>query len=86
MNLIPDITLGGASLLVLIGILVSVIKSLNVPTRYLPMASIVLGVILGYASYLTGNVSLIQGLIGGIVIGASVSGIYDFGKTTLLNK
>ena len=83
---IPEITLGGVSLLALIGIIVEVIKRLTLNTRLLPAISIILGMVLGFLAYLAGGIGLTSALVGGGLYGAAVAGVYDFGKKSLLNR
>jgi len=84
--MIPEINLGGVSLMVLIGILVTCLKSLKVPSRFLPALAIIGGIVLGIVARVISGIPLVDALVGGAIIGASVSGIYDFGKKTLLGK
>ena len=84
--MIPKITLGEIAILPIIGIWVSLLKGLGVSSRYLPLCSVISGILLGLMAYYFDSIPLIQGLVGGMIIGASVSGLYDFGKKTILNK
>jgi hypothetical protein len=84
--MIPEITLGGFGILILIGILISLFKKLGLPSRFLPLLAILGGIGLGLGAYYFSAISLIDALVGGAVIGASVSGIYDFGKKTILGN
>lgn len=84
--MIPELSVGGVSLLVVIGVVVAGIKMAGLPTRWLPLASMILGAIAGYVAYATDGITFIQGIVGGLVVGASVSGIYDLGSKTILNK
>lgn len=86
-NLIPDLSLGGVSLMVLIGIIVGAVKYTGViASRYLPLTSIILGSIMGYIAFVADGITLTQGIFGGIVIGAAVSGFYDLGTKTILSQ
>lgn len=68
-----------------IGIVIAVIVGLNelikgafdIPTRYLPLISLLLGVIAG-VFYLDGN--LAESIFQGIIIGLSASGLFDQSK------
>jgi len=84
--ILAQLTLGGASILVLIGLLVAFCKNFGVQGRLLPLISIIFGIILGVIIHFTGDVTLINGIIGGLLAGASVSGLYDIGKKTVLGK
>ena len=84
--ILAQLTLGGASLLVLIGVLVALCKNFGVRGRWLPLVSIIFGVILGVIIHFTGDVLLINGIVGGFLAGASVSGLYDVAKKTVLGK
>lgn len=84
--MLPQITVGGASILVIIGILVALLRQLGLPSRWLPLATILFGMMLGVIAYFSSGYPLLDGLIGGMIIGASVGGLYDFGKKTVLNK
>jgi len=70
-----DITLiGGTSAVVIIGILIYVIKTTKIPTQWLPLLSLVVGIIvvcLGTWSFTVASV------LNGIFLGALTSGIYD---------
>ena len=84
--LLPEITLGGSSILILIYIVTAVLKQLGFPSRFLPLITIICGMSLGLGSALTSNMPLVSAVVGGALIGASVSGLYDFGKNTILGK
>jgi len=72
-----DISIYGISAVVLTGILVEVAKRAEVPTKYLPLISLVAGILI--VSLGTWTLS-VEGILTGIVIGAIASGIYDVGK------
>ena len=80
---LTQLSLGGASILILIGLLVAFCKNFGLPGRYLPLVSVILGVVLGIIIYFTNGITLIEGIIGGLLAGASVSGLYDVGKGVL---
>ena len=84
--LLPEISLAGTSLFILIGIVVAVLKRLGFSSRWLPATSILCGILFGLFVFLTGELTLSTALVGGGIIGASVSGLYDFGKKTILNN
>lgn len=85
---LPEITIYGTGLIVLIGILVEVVKSFGVSGRFLPLLSIVFGGILGWVATFIGDggLTVVQGIVGGMLTGASVSGLYDLGKKTIAGK
>lgn len=69
-----DITIAGVSALVLTGILVEVAKRAEIPSKFLPLASLVFGALV----VCLGTWSLtIEGVVAGIVVGAISSGVYD---------
>jgi hydrogenase/urease accessory protein HupE len=55
---------------------------LKVPSRFVPLLSIGLGI--GFVAL--GDVPLQETIITGIIIGLSSSGLYQVGKKTVLNK
>lgn len=66
----------------LIGVIIGVVeflKRLNVPTKLLPVASLAFG-IAGGIFYLFPN-DIKAGLLTGIIMGLSASGLYSTGKT-----
>lgn len=83
---LPTITLGGVSIIILIGILIGLLKKMGVPSRWLPLSSILAGLGLGTLAYFDGGLTLSTALVGGAIIGASVSGLYDLGKKTILGN
>lgn len=70
-----DINIYGVSAVVLTGILVEIAKKAEVPTKWLPLASIILGAFVVCIGTWTLSV---QTIITGIMIGAITSGTYDF--------
>ena len=85
MNL-PELTLGGVSLLVIIEGVVWAAKKTELPSRWLPAVASGVGVLLGLAVWLADGVTLPTALVGGFLTGLSVAGGYDFVKKTVLNK
>jgi small basic protein len=73
--MLTDITLlGGTSAVLVIGILIQIAKKAEVPTKYLPILSILVGIIvvsLGTWTLDVGNI------LTGLVLGALTSGLFD---------
>ncbi len=70
--------------LVLIGIIEAIKRSLGLNTRYVPLLSLGLGIILAWlANSFIVNVDVISG---GLVTGLIASGLWSGTKKTLLNK
>ncbi len=57
------------------------IKRLGVPSRLMPIISMLLGI--GYSYLIAGNWNSWGE---GLVVGLSACGLWDLGKTTILNK
>ena len=69
-----EINLYGVSAVVLTGILAETAKRAGIPIKFIPLASILFAI----AVVCFGTWSLtVEGIITGIVIGATVSGLYD---------
>ncbi len=70
-------SVGGISILIVIGSTVAGIKKAGMSSKWLPIISQVIGAIIGgVAAYTTGQV-IIYGLMAGLVLGAATSGYYD---------
>lgn len=67
-----------ASIPVILGV-VSLIKGLGLPSRFAPLASVILG--LG-VSFLIGGTPFIV-IMGGLIVGLSASGLYSGTKATI---
>jgi len=57
-----------------------------IPTRFLPVVSIVIGIILVFITRATGTEFSSVIIIDGMIIGLGASGLFDLGKKTILNK
>ena len=57
------------------------IKRLGVPSRLMPIISMLLGI--GYSYLIAGN---LDSWAEGLVVGLSAAGLWDLGKKTILNK
>ncbi len=64
------------------GITQALKMAVKIPSRFVPLISIVLGL----ALISLGNVSLQDTIITGIVVGLSASGLYQVGKKTIMDK
>ena len=70
-----DITLvGGISAVAICGILVYTIKTTNIPTKWLPLLSLVVGILV--VCFGTWTLS-VYSVLTGILLGALTSGVYD---------
>lgn len=72
-----------AELVTLVGVVVAVVEIVKrtvpqLPKRFIPLASVVLGLVLGIFS----GFSWFEGL----VLGLAASGVYDTGKLSVLNR
>ena len=81
-----DIVLGGTSLVILVGIFVQLAKMYGIATRYLPLLSVLLGLAGGLTAFFYGDLPLTASIVGGIMSGATASGLYDVGKRTIAGK
>lgn len=68
----------GIALIPIITILVDVIKKAGLPTKFAPLASIILGVMAGLIFENNGDIK--NGIITGLIMGMSASGLYSGGK------
>ena len=73
-------------MVILVGIFVQLAKMYGIATRYLPLLSVVLGLAGGIVAFVYGDLPLTASIVGGIMAGASASGIYDLGKRTIAGK
>ena len=64
--------------------LVQVIKKFKIPTRFVPIISIIIGVILATTSNIAGE--LVLNLFTGLGVGLASCGLFDFGKKTIAGK
>lgn len=76
MNLSPE-------LVALVGIVIALVEIIKrvfpqVPGRFFPLASLVLGVVLGFARGF--------GWFEGLLLGLSASGVYDTAKVSIMGK
>ncbi len=80
-----EVLVVSGSFLVLVPVVVGVVKAIkmaNLPSRWAPLASLVLGVV---GAFLIGDLSFASALQG-IVVGLSASGLYDVGNKTVLGN
>jgi hypothetical protein len=66
----------GVVIAVLIG-LGQIAKQLGLPTKYIPLMNLVLGVAVGLLGGLGADISLLEQIIAGAVVGLTASGLYD---------
>ena len=64
-------------------IVVQLLKQAEVPAKWLPLTAVVLGAIGGLVYGMYYNSDLFLAVVTGLIYGASASGIYDLGKSTL---
>lgn len=64
--------------------LVELLKFFNIPKQFIPVASIVLGLTLGIVYVYPGNLK--AGVLVGLMIGLSASGMYSGGKAMIEKK
>jgi len=63
---------------ILIAIIVGIsqiVKTLGLKTKYIPLLNLILGIVL--TVFLTSHVSLQEGILQGLIIGLSASGLFD---------
>ncbi|WBW95793.1 holin [Oceanirhabdus sp. W0125-5] len=73
-----EFTYEGIALIPIVTILVNIIKGTGVPTKFLPLISLCIGVVFGIL--FVGNGDIKNGVLAGIVIGISASGLYSNGR------
>lgn len=71
----------GIALIPVITVLVNLIKKVGISNRIAPVLSIVIGLIFGVVFY--GEGDLKKGLLAGLVMGMSASGLYSNGKSVM---
>lgn len=74
------------SLLAVVGVIVAALKALGISGKWLPLFSLLTGGLIGLIGVLTNGIPLWPALVGGILMGAATSGLYDFGTKTLLGR
>jgi phosphotransferase system glucose/maltose/N-acetylglucosamine-specific IIC component len=79
-----DLVIYGASLLAITAGITEVIKRAIGDTRFTPIVSVVVGVVLAVVTQPA--LPLTQSVVNGLVIGLAASGAYDLSKKSLLNK
>lgn len=77
-----DITLQISSIVVIIMGICEALKKAGVPTRWIPMISVVLGII---SAFFVGGVSFLS-VASGVILGTGTTGLYRVVKTSILNK
>lgn len=60
--------------------LVKLVREVGLPSKFAPLASLVIGVLGGVGVAVTNDQTILYGVVLGIVFGLSASGIYDIGK------
>lgn len=76
---LPALSLVGAAIIV--GLVQAIKGATNMPARYAPLLSVSLGMLLGMAYFLGGEVdSWLTAVVLGIVAGLSASGLYSGAK------
>ncbi len=73
------------SLIPILLALVEVIKRTGIPSKFLPVVAIVLGVIVNVIFKMMG-VGLIEQIMFGMAAGLSSSGLYDLGTKTIMGQ
>ena len=68
----------GIAIIPIITMLVDVLKKAGLPTKFAPLTSLILGVIFGIVFQNDGGIK--NGIITGLIIGMSASGLYSGGK------
>jgi len=79
-NIAAQYSIGGISVLFVNGILVKAIRMTGMPSKWLPLMSLIIGMALGLLWAYASAQSLINGSMAGIVLGAATSGYYDIVK------
>lgn len=67
---------------ILTGIIAAIRQAFNIPSRWVPLLSVILGIIL---SLLFMQLTVYGALIG-IICGLGATGLWEFGKTTVAGK
>jgi hypothetical protein len=68
----------GIALIPVITMLVDIFKKAGLPTKFAPLTSLILGVIFGMVFQNNGDIK--NGIITGLIMGMSASGLYSGGK------
>ena len=63
---------------------IEILKGFEIPTRFIPLLAIVIGVIASVVSNIAGALTL--DIFTGIGIGLASCGLFDFGKKTIIGK
>ena len=72
-----EFTYEGIALIPVVTILVNIIKRIGVPSKFHPLISLVIGIAFGII--FIGNGDIKKGILSGIIIGISASGLYSNG-------
>ena len=78
-----ELVIGGASLAVIIILLMEALKKIGLNTKFIPILSLSLGIVGGIIASLTSDVVLVNGIVGGLLSGAAASGLFDNAKALL---
>ncbi len=84
-----DIAITTPIIVAAIMIVTKVGRIAGIPSRFLPLLSVVLGMVVGISNALSYDPSLkgiVTNLIAGIILGGSAAGVYDLGKKTIVGK
>ena len=81
LNLTSYLIYGIPAITLVIG-LVKLFQQQGLPSKYAPLASLIIGILAGVTVAITSNQTVLYGIVLGIVFGLSASGIYDIGKKT----
>jgi len=76
------VLLAGVPAAVVVVALVGVARSLGLPSRYAPLAAVVVGVLVGLLGELAGESTLAAALVGGLVLGLSATGAHAVATKT----
>lgn len=79
MDLSQYLIYGIPALALVIG-LVKLFREIGLPSKYAPLVSLGIGILVGIGVALTSGQDIIYGIVLGICFGLSSSGIYDIGK------
>ena len=78
-----NFTYKGIALIPVITLLVNIIKKAGIPNRFAPLISLMIGLVFGILFLSDGDLK--QGILMGIVMGMSASGLYSNGKEITKN-
>lgn len=70
---------------VIIAVLVGLgqlMKGLGVPAKYVPLINVILGIAIGLLGGAGADLTILEQVLGGAIIGLSASGLYDQKKIT----